>query len=63
MLEMAHEIARIRGGSRDCLVVFNPDEGEFLQQSIVYGLLQPQHRVINSGWSLYESNYTVTGLL
>ena len=61
--ENAQELARTLGGSRDCLVIFNPDEPEFLQHDMEYGTLQAQQRAIYEGWSVYALNYTITGLL
>ncbi len=63
MLDVAHEIDRIRGGSRDVLVVFDPDDRATRHQKMLYGLLSQSNEVVNVTAGVYDHAYSVEGLL
>lgn len=56
------EINRLRGASRDVLLIRDPDESVYVQDVIYYGLLQALRSAIHTRWNRHQMNYQLTAL-
>lgn len=63
MLTNAYEIDRVRGASKDMLVITNPDASVHLQKHMFYGLMSNGRKISNKQYALYEISYALKGLI
>jgi len=56
------EINRLRGGSRDVLIIVNPDEATYKADQIYYGILQPRRATVLTAFNWHEISYQLKAL-
>lgn len=63
MYEHIYELDKLRGASRDVLVVMDPGNRDFRFQQMHHGLLQRSLRTIRPNFGIFEHSYTIQGLV
>lgn len=58
-----YAIQMLRGGSRDLLVIMDPDDTVNGHHKIGYGLLNPTSRTVNPTYRLWAQRYEIEGLI
>ena len=56
------EINRLQGGSRDVLIILNPDEVTYKAEQIYYGILQPRRASVLTAFNWHEISYQLRAL-
>lgn len=59
----ADELDRLRGGSRDVLVVIDPGDSSYLHRNMIYGLQALEGSIFNPTAGVFEHQYTIEGLI
>lgn len=63
MFSNAYELFRLRGDSKDVLMILDPSEATHLNKLIVYGLLEQRNQIVNQLLNFYETELFLTELL
>lgn len=61
--ENTRRIQQLRAGSRDVLVMLDPEDPQFAHDKIYYGLLSTTLRVTNPAYRLFSQRYEIEGLI
>ena len=56
------EINRLRGGSRDVMIITDPDDTTYQADNIYYGILQPRRTSVITAFNWHEANYQLRAL-
>lgn len=59
MYKSAFDIERLRGTTRDVLLIPDPEDTAHLQRRILYGTMKGLQPIINSNFSIYDKSYRI----
>lgn len=63
LMQTAYEIDRVRAGSKDVLVCFDPADANFAAHKMIHGLLSPELSIRDLYTGVFEHEYTIEGLI